>query len=169
MKRILLQFLGFLATAVLAVFAAVLMERNGVDAALWLPFLANGVLVLIVAVFTARPDRQRMRSARENPGERLSRRIERVNSAFTEAAALMDELRRDLEAQQDARDALLAEGQRQQELLSINKEEAERIDKYLTRRDRDKERKSLYQQVGFFVAGLLASVPLNLLSNWLSH
>ncbi|MEU7895181.1 hypothetical protein AB0B45_20260 [Nonomuraea sp. NPDC049152] len=55
---------------------------------------------------------ERLEEAEEDPSERLRHRIASVNTAFSEAAALLDDLRRDLEAQQAARAAIKAERRR---------------------------------------------------------
>ncbi|MCK2215963.1 hypothetical protein MF672_019495 [Actinomadura sp. ATCC 31491] len=110
---------------------------------------------------------ERLRQAAEDPGRRLQRRIERVNSAFAEAAALMDELRRDLAAQQIARQALLEEAERQQQILDIDEEEAEKIRQILMRETRTAIQAERRQQWFFFALGALASIPIGVAVNLL--
>ncbi|MFI6290434.1 hypothetical protein ACIBEJ_02560 [Nonomuraea sp. NPDC050790] len=105
---------------------------------------------------------------RSDPGERLRTRIKAVNDAFTEAAILMDELRRDLEAQQTVREALLAEADSQQKLLEIDKEQAEKIRQILVGETKATVRAERRHQWMFFVLGISMSVPIGVFVNWIS-
>lgn len=67
----------------------------------------------------------------EDPVDVLRRRIRGVNQAFAEAAKLMQELQRDFAAQEAARDALIAQAEEQRQVLSVNRDEAEKIRKIL--------------------------------------
>ncbi|MEU8195260.1 hypothetical protein AB0C10_15915 [Microbispora amethystogenes] len=114
-----------------------------------------------------RAGRGRVLEAEEDPGERIRRRIRRVNQAFTEAATLMDELRRDLEAQQTAREALIAEAERQQKLLAISQADAEKIREILVGETKATIRAERRQQWMFFALGVLASIPIGVAINLL--
>lgn len=160
-----------------AVFAlAVWLRPSGLDR--WLqdvrnPVAVSGNVLAVVAatimfISTARDYRKRVRAAEEDPSKRLRRRITRVNDAFTEAAQLMDELRRDLEAQQSAREALLAEAERQQQLLAVNKEEAEKIRQILTNETKDTIRAGRRRDWMFFALGVAVSIPVGILVNHIS-
>ncbi|WP_182882554.1 hypothetical protein [Microbispora sp. H10949] len=115
-------------------------------------------------------NRKRVRAVEEDPSERLRYRISRVNDAFAEAATLMDELRCDLESQQAAREALLAEAERQRQLLTVSKEEAEKIRQILTSETKETIRAERRQQWIFFLlsfaASAAASVPIGI---WVNH
>ncbi|MEV4581887.1 hypothetical protein AB0K16_52510 [Nonomuraea jabiensis] len=121
--------------------------------------VAGTLFNLVVAKFFRR---DRVEEAAEDPSERLQRRIDRVNVAFAEAASLMDELQRDLEAQQLTRAALLEEAQRQQELLALNEEQAEKIRGILVHETRSTIRAERRQQMIYFIAGVVVSALLSI-------
>lgn len=104
----------------------------------------------------------------EDPAERLKRRIRRVNEAFADAATLLDELRRDLEAQQIARERILAEAEHQQGLLELNRDEAEKIGKLITGETQATIRAGRRRDWMFFVLGIAVSVPVGILVNHIS-
>ncbi|MFB4284874.1 hypothetical protein ACBJ59_57070 [Nonomuraea sp. MTCD27] len=149
----------------------------------WLVLLTLAAITIIHWVVSIRDARERraLRRAgrqreleifplevRSDPGERLQTRIRAVNDAFAEAATLMDELRRDLEAQQTAREALLAEAERQQRLLEIDKEQAEKIRQILVGETKATIRAERRQQWMFFALGISMSVPIGVFVNWIS-
>ncbi|MEU8198327.1 hypothetical protein AB0C10_31560 [Microbispora amethystogenes] len=113
-------------------------------------------------------NRERLDAAADAPGKRLNDRIRAVNDAFTEAATLMNELQRDLKAQQIAREALLTEAERQQKLLEVDKEQAEKIREILIGETKATIRAERRQQLLFFALGLAASVPIGVFVNWIS-
>ncbi|MFG2076950.1 hypothetical protein [Nonomuraea maritima] len=96
---------------------------------------------------------------------RLRHQISRVNSAMTEAAELMDNLQRDLAAQQAARETLIAEAEHQQRLLEVNKVEAEKIRLIIVGETKRSLRTQRFREWGFFLAGLALAVPINILSD----
>ncbi|MBB6557272.1 hypothetical protein [Nonomuraea rubra] len=106
--------------------------------------------------------RRRIREAEEDPGKRLQRRIELVNAAFSEAGMLLQELQKDLEAQQATRTALIEEAKRQQELLAVNEEQAEKIRSILTHETKATIRAERRQQLAYFLAGVLVSAILSI-------
>ncbi|MFI6509658.1 hypothetical protein ACIBCT_18790 [Streptosporangium sp. NPDC050855] len=143
----------------------------------WVPEWIGGILAILafgaigVAIrFLWRRQARRLVIAEEDPGQRLQHRIQSVNSAFAEATTLMDELRRDLEAQQAARATLLAEAEQQQRLLEINTEEAEKIREILVGETKATIRAERRREWMFFLLGFLASatasVPIGL---WVNH
>ncbi|MER5645777.1 hypothetical protein [Streptosporangium sp. NPDC002524] len=77
----------------------------------------------------------------------------------------MDELRRDLSAQQAAREKLIAEAEHQQQLLEVNEEEAEKIRQIIVGETQRSVRNQRLREWGFFLAGLALSVPLNILAD----
>ncbi|GAA5046440.1 hypothetical protein HNP84_009722 [Thermocatellispora tengchongensis] len=105
---------------------------------------------------------ERLRQAEEDPVEVLRRRIRRVNRAFDEAATLMQELQRDFAAQEAARDALIAQAEEQRQVLSVSKEDAEKIRKILTGETKETIRAELRREWGFFLAGVLVSAALSI-------
>ncbi|MFC7380882.1 hypothetical protein [Sphaerisporangium rhizosphaerae] len=114
--------------------------------------------------------RERLKQAADAPDVRLKRRIESVNAAFTEAAKLMDDLRRDLAAQQAARDAILAQAAEQHQLLEVNREQAEKIRKILVGETKATIRAERRREWGFFLAGLLASAMISIpIGIWVNH
>ncbi|WP_182887119.1 hypothetical protein [Microbispora sp. H10885] len=133
-------------------------------ALLSMPYVALGVLDRL----RRGRDRRRLDAAADEPGKRLNDRIRAVSDAFTEAATLMNELQRDLKAQQAARETLLTEAQRQQKLLEVDKEQAEKIREILIGETKATIRAERRQQLLFFALGLVASVPIGVLVNWIS-
>ncbi len=103
--------------------------------------------------------------SRDDPAGRLRYRVRRVNKAISEAAELMDELRRDLAAQQAAREKIIAEAEMQQQLLEVNKEEAKKVRQIIVGETKRSIRIQHYREWAFFLVGLALSVPLNILSN----
>ncbi|MFJ2034323.1 hypothetical protein [Streptosporangium sp. NPDC087985] len=128
----------------------------------------GGPLGVVAVVQEMLADRARLQQAAEDPHERLYRRIQAVNKAFTEAAGLMDELRRDLEAQQATREALLVEAERQQRLLEINKDEAEKIRQILIGETKATIRAERRRQWMYIGIGALLSIPVGVFVNWIS-
>ncbi|MFI7447134.1 hypothetical protein ACIBQX_06485 [Nonomuraea sp. NPDC049714] len=106
--------------------------------------------------------RRQLKYARDEPSQQLRHRVEAVNTAITEAADLMDELRRDVEAQQAAREALLAEAERQQRLLELNKDEAEKIRQILVGETKATIRAAWRRELAIFFAGVLISGALSI-------
>ncbi|MEV7969024.1 hypothetical protein AB0O34_23980 [Sphaerisporangium sp. NPDC088356] len=106
--------------------------------------------------------------ALEDPGERLRSRVRRVNLALYEAVSLMDELQRDLRAQQAARDRLSSEAEEQARMLSLNREQAEAIRQVLVGETKATIRAEWRRELKFFAAGLLLSVPIGVFVNLIS-
>lgn len=106
-----------------------------------------------------------MKAFDPDPRTRLRSRIQGVNAAFAEAGELMDELRRDLEAQQTARDILLAHAEEQQQLLELNQEQAEKIRRILVSETKATIRTERRQQWMFFALGILVSIPIGIAIN----
>ncbi|GAA4573739.1 hypothetical protein GCM10023193_68220 [Planotetraspora kaengkrachanensis] len=135
---------------------------------------AAGSVLLITTQFlwASRRRRKALEQAGEDPGERLRRRVESVSAAFTEAVTLMDDLRRDVEAQQATRQALITEAERQQQLLAVNRGEAERIREILIGETKETLRAERRREWMFFVLGFAASavvsVPIGILVNRIS-
>ncbi|WP_055480869.1 hypothetical protein [Sphaerimonospora mesophila] len=116
---------------------------------------------------TKREYRQRLEKAAEDPRQRLEERIQAVSAAFAEAAALMGDLQRDLAAQQVAREAILAQAEEQQRLLSLNQEQAENIRHILLGETKATIWAERRQQWFFFALGALVSIPIGALINLL--
>ncbi|MEV4321463.1 hypothetical protein AB0J37_04470 [Microbispora rosea] len=133
------------------------------------------VIALPIAIFTYKlfmrvvhaRNLRRLGLADEHPSERLRRRISSVNRAFAEATALLDELQRDLAAQQAAREAVVAQAKEQERLLALNQEQAENIRQILLGETKATLREERRQQWMFFVLGVAASVPIGVLINLL--
>ncbi|MEV4016365.1 hypothetical protein AB0J35_38290 [Nonomuraea angiospora] len=121
--------------------------------------------ISLLRVAAEMPDR--IGQVAEDPKKVLRDRVTRVNAAFAEATALMDELRRDLDAQQAARDALLAQAEEQQRLLEIDKEQAEKIRQILIGETKTTIRAERRQQWMFFALGVAASIPIGVAINML--
>ncbi|MFD1940516.1 hypothetical protein ACFSKW_54575 [Nonomuraea mangrovi] len=142
----------------------------------WLAMGVNVVLSLAGGWYGGAVDerfaRKRLIEANMDPGIRLRRRVDRVNAAFAEAVTLMDELDRDLKAQQAAREMLISEAERQQRLLNLNREQAEQIRKILLGETEATIRADRRQQWLFFVLGVLVSaatsIPIGIWVNSIS-
>ncbi|QYC42522.1 hypothetical protein Nocox_24595 [Nonomuraea coxensis DSM 45129] len=80
----------------------------------------------------------------------------------------MDELERDIQAQQAASEALLTQAEEQESLLAINQEQAEKIRKIIVGETKATIRSERRQQWMFFAAGLLLSIPIGVLVNLIS-
>ncbi|MFI9841604.1 hypothetical protein ACIHFD_31535 [Nonomuraea sp. NPDC051941] len=126
--------------------------------------IAAAIMVLPVYLVASGEGRTQAEEdpAKEDPAQVLRRRVQAVNQAFTEAVALMDLLRRDLDAQQAAREALLAEAERQQRLLELNEEEAEKIRQILIGETKASIRAGRRRELRFFLAGILLSAALSI-------
>ncbi|MEV0821927.1 hypothetical protein [Nonomuraea rubra] len=120
----------------------------------------------LVYVFERRRKR-RLKQAAEDPRQRLHHRIAEVNAAFANAAALMDELQRDLAAQQATREALIAQTEEQQRLLEIDEGQAEKIRTILVGETKATIQAERRQQWMFFTFGVIASIPIGVAINLL--
>ncbi|MEQ4722552.1 hypothetical protein [Nonomuraea sp. B19D2] len=129
-----------------------------------------GIMAVVLLVTQARSTWIRQKAKEQSlvdPHERLRTRIEAVNKAFTEAATLMDELQRDLTAQEAARRQLVAEAEHQQHLIGMNREEAEAVRRLIlgeTRADIARQRRD---QWVFFMLGAVVSIPIGVVINLL--
>lgn len=126
-----------------------------------------GFVLVVMSDALGQQGRRRIKEAREDPGEVLRRRIKRVNVAFTEATALMDDLQRDLAAQQAAREELLSQGEEQQRLLAVDQEQAEKIRHILVGETKATIRAERRQQWLFFALGATISIPIGVAINLL--
>ncbi|MFC5946466.1 hypothetical protein, partial [Micromonospora harpali] len=143
-------------------------DRVGLGALVMaIAFVITGADIWIFNRIVKRRDAKRIAEAQEDPGKRLRLRISRINQAFAEAASLMDELQHDLEAQQAAREMLLAEAQRQQKLLEFNEGQAEKIRQILVGETEEVIRTERRQQWLFFTLGVLISIPIGVAINLL--
>ncbi|WP_424533663.1 hypothetical protein ACOZ38_25340 [Sphaerisporangium viridialbum] len=128
-----------------------------------------GVIVaaaaLLLGIQQNRRGQRAIRAAKEDPATTLKRRIERVTLAFVEAAELMDELQRDLEAQQAVRQALIAKAEEQQQLLAVNEEQAEKIRQILVSETKSNLRAEQRREWMFAALGLVMSIPIGILIN----
>ncbi|UBU16652.1 hypothetical protein [Nonomuraea gerenzanensis] len=145
--------------------AAVWLIEDSIPKATTSGVLTAVVTYLVLAYFYARVlggAYERLSQAKEDPAEKLHRRVQAVNQAFAEAATLMDELQRDLEAQQATREALLAEAKHQQRLLELNKDEAENIRQILFGETKKTIRAERRRELVIFLAGVLLSAALSI-------
>ncbi|MFD1932224.1 hypothetical protein ACFSKW_12140 [Nonomuraea mangrovi] len=125
-----------------------------------------GAIYSMVLAFREHRDLQAALSeAEEDPKELLQRRIHRVNEAVALAASEMQALQRDLEAQQAASSALLAQAEEQQRLLEINQEQAERIRHILVGETKATIRDEGRKQWMFFALGIVVSIPIGVAIN----
>ncbi|MER7506094.1 hypothetical protein AB0L05_30480 [Nonomuraea pusilla] len=131
----------------------------------------SGAVSIVIAttgtVTVTRDWQRRLAHAAEDPGKVLRDRITRINDAFAEAASLMEDLRRDLEAQQAARETLVAQAEEQQRLLEVNEEQAEKIRQILVGETKATIRAERRQQWMFFTLGVLVSIPIGVAINLL--
>ncbi|MBN6052370.1 hypothetical protein JYK22_10550 [Nonomuraea sp. RK-328] len=129
-----------------------------------------GVMAAVLLVAQARSTWMRQQAKEQtlvDPSEHLRTRIEAVNKAFAEAATLMEELQRDLAAQEAARRQVVAEAEHQQHLISMNREEAEAVRRLIlgeTRADISRQRRD---QWVFFMLGAVVSIPIGVAINLL--
>ncbi|MBG0826144.1 hypothetical protein HS048_36370 [Planomonospora sp. ID91781] len=116
---------------------------------------------------TITAQRRMLAATGQDLSERLRERAKAVNAAFTEAARLMEDLQRDLAAQQAAREALLAQTEEQQRLLEVNEEQAEKIRQILVGETKATIHAERRQQWLFFALGVFASIPIGVAINLL--
>ncbi|MFI0423360.1 hypothetical protein [Spongiactinospora sp. 9N601] len=131
---------------------------------IYIPMIVFSALVTRMRRLTAAA-REQQQEAEADPRERLHRRIAAINTTFADAATLMNELRRDLEAQQAVRDALVAETEEHREVLAIEPERAQRIRQILVGETKATIRAERRQQWIFFALGVAISVPIGVLIN----
>ncbi|MGV9380529.1 hypothetical protein ACWDRB_32275 [Nonomuraea sp. NPDC003707] len=132
--------------------------------------LAIGVVPLGIAYLAFRAATEAkfkatLEKAAEDPAQALRDQIASVDKAFTEATRLMDNLRREFEAQEAARDALIAQAQEQQRLLEVNEEQAEKIRQILVGETKATIRAERHQQWMFFALGVVVSIPIGIMIN----
>ncbi|GIH98103.1 hypothetical protein [Planobispora takensis] len=169
--RVTILVVGGITILLLVLVNAAIYEDGGSlpPGQLVLTLLSLGIGVLI-AEGMRREGRQRLAQVdkgTEDPRQALRYRIDAVNTAFTEAARLMDDLKRDLAAQQAAREALLAQAEEQERLLEFNQEQAEKIRQILVGETKATIRAERRQQWMFFALGVLASIPIGVAINLL--
>ncbi|TMR91338.1 hypothetical protein [Nonomuraea basaltis] len=170
MKRILLLLIG---SALTITIGASLVwfryePRSVIDSVDVVSLIVSAVPLLIAlwASWRSRTKAHRALSeAEEDPKEVLQRRVERVNQAVATAASEMQALQRDLEAQQAASAALIAQAEEQQRLLEINQEQAEKIRHILVGETKATIRAEGRKQWLFFGLGVLASIPVGVAIN----
>jgi hypothetical protein len=133
-------------------------------------FFGGSVVLLLGAGVVLYVDRARPGAAADGAdlSARLRERVEAVNAAFGEAAALMEDLRRDLAAQQAARQALVAETEQQRRLLAVDREQAERVRELLIEANLLERRRNRREQLLFFILGVIVSIPAGILVNLIS-
>lgn len=134
-------------------FASNLVSDPGLVWLLSTAGIFTSTLGLVLAFRGVRISRKQQQEAAEDPGERLQRRVEAVNTAFDEALSLMGELRRDLKAQQAARKKLIDDAKTQQRLLSVNKDQAENIRQILVGETKATIRAARRREWMFFALG----------------
>ncbi|MCF6466934.1 hypothetical protein FAF44_00700 [Nonomuraea sp. MG754425] len=132
------------------------------------PWAISCTALLSISIWARRREtRARLAQVREDPGETLNRRVRLINGAFSDAAKLMEDLRRDLEAQQAVRELLIAQAEEQQRLLGVNEDQAEKIRQILIGQSEATVRAERRQQWMFFTLGLVASIPIGIMINLL--
>lgn len=129
--------------------------------------IIGSVLALHATSYEGKRRKQALSDAKEDPKEVLRRRVERVNEAVATAASEMQGLQRDLEAQQAAGAALLAQAEEQQRLLEINQDQAEKIRHILVSETKATIRAERRQQWMFFALGAAVSIPIGIVINLL--
>ncbi|MGV9308743.1 MULTISPECIES: hypothetical protein [unclassified Nonomuraea] len=78
---------------------------------------------------------------------------------------MMDELRRDVQAQQEARDLPVRQAEEQQRLLEADAEQAEKIRQILLGETRKSIKAERRRQWGYILAGAVWSVPVGVAIN----
>ena len=163
--------MGSIALVIFVSFAFPFAADAATDPGLKWLLTATGVfasaLGLLLAIRGYRISRRRQQEAAEDPGERLQRRADAVNASFKEAISLMDDLRRDLNAQRAARKRIISEATEQQRLLSVNSEQAENIRQILVGETKATIRAERRTQWMFFALGAAVSIPIGVAINLL--
>ncbi|MEU6778577.1 hypothetical protein ABZ912_05190 [Nonomuraea angiospora] len=152
----------FLLLSIFFLMASAYLGTTGLE---WAAVATAILAFFSLALMVRAEGNQRIAQAAEDPRERLRQRAQVVTEAVSEAAKLMDELRRDLEAQQAAREALVAQAEEQQRLLEINQEQAEKIRHILIGETKATIRAEQRQQWMFFALGVVVSIPIGVMIN----
>ncbi|WP_113699172.1 hypothetical protein [Nonomuraea lactucae] len=111
--------------------------------------------------------RAAIEEAKLDPRERVRMRAEKVRAAFDQAGHLMEELQRDIDAQQAVRDALLAQSEEQERLLEINAQHAEKIRQILLGATEKDASRAKRRDLILFGLGVAVSIPIGVLINLL--
>ncbi|GAA3710623.1 hypothetical protein GCM10022224_090110 [Nonomuraea antimicrobica] len=149
-----------------AVLATLFNRYFALEGWIWVGSVVVGFVLVNAFGASASQKKAREQAALVDPQKRLGARIEAVDKAFAEAATLMEELRRDLAAQEAARRRLVTEAQHQQQLIGMDREEAEAVRQLIlgeTRADIARQRRA---QWVFFVLGAVVSIPIGVAINW---
>lgn len=117
----------------------------------------SSVVLLVFSQMLHEAHGRAMERFGEDPVARLKARAEAVQTAFTEAERVLSDLGQEMGAQQTAYAKAVAEREKQDALLAINLPEFERARMALTADNRSPARKSLVQNLVFFLLGLLLS------------
>ncbi|MEV0379780.1 hypothetical protein [Nonomuraea sp. NPDC050643] len=154
----------------------------------WLRIAIVIVATLVAGVATVflieRRARKRDQLAADDPVTELTRRSERFQKAYDEFAdylekvqqaineqkvardALIAQAQQAMDEQKAARDALIAQAQQQQHLLSLSKEQAERVQKIIMSETVKLERAERRRQLAYLVLGVLTSIPIGIVINY---
>ncbi|MEU6743743.1 hypothetical protein [Streptosporangium sandarakinum] len=95
-------------------------------------------------------------------------RMNRVDGAFDEAVSLMADLQRELQAAEAARRQVMADAKRQQELAKVDEATAKLIQEILLADAKKAARVQRKQQLLYFAAGVLVSIPVGIMVNLIS-
>jgi hypothetical protein len=157
-----LGVLGNLATGALPVVA---------PAIIW-PITIGLALLIIAYQVRARVREDTTPTGPPDQSELLKLRVQGVsdafdhaNNAFAAATTLMEELRRELAAQEAAHRQLVAEAEHQRTLINMDRAEAEAVQAIILKHTKTDASRQRVREWTFFGAGLLLAVPINILSD----
>jgi hypothetical protein len=158
---------GLILTSVgVGLFAAI----KGTRAASDLASILGTAIALVVALFSLLIERISHRRASSSGGEpTVAARINDATRSLEVAAGLVNELQTEMQARMVALERLQVENAEYEKLTAVRKEEAEAVSRLIeavissthTRLSRSSRR----DQVLFFVAGLAASIPVQIVVN----
>jgi hypothetical protein len=128
-----------------------------------------GLVLALLGWGIARSGKAR-RDDKEPTGPTVERRIEEAMRSLQITAELVDELQVEMQAKEATLDRLRAENDEFEKLAALRKEEAEAvsrlIDGVISNAHSQLSRSSRRDQALFFLAGLAASIPVQLLVAW---
>lgn len=134
---------------------------------------ASLAALIISTLLGVMADKSRRRQTRVGlPPPTISDRIEQLRRNLASSRQLIDEVNAELEAQATNLERIKAEAEQNQRLAALNKEAADAVGHLLETVVQQAQQKTARvgtrQQWLFFLSGLLLSVPIGFLVNYLS-
>ncbi|GAA1628265.1 hypothetical protein GCM10009733_026260 [Nonomuraea maheshkhaliensis] len=140
---------------------------NWVEQASWVAGIISLPLSVIFLVQALRMSRQRLEESQEDPSEALEDRIRRATESFAETGRLLAELQNTFSVQQAALKKVTEEAEEQALLRDMDPETAEKMRRIIVGETKATLRAERRTQRLYFAGGVLLSIPIGALINWL--